>query len=60
MKKIFQLAIMACTALSVHATDYTRGFSIWFDTPQHVSQQSRLVRQYPSYVERRKQTGIGR
>ena len=30
MKKIFQLAIMACTALSVHATDYTRGFSIWF------------------------------
>ena len=28
--------------------------------PQHVSQQSRLVRQYPSYVERRKQTGIGR
>ena len=33
MKKIFQLAIMACTALSVHATDYTRGFSIWFDTP---------------------------
>ena len=33
MKKIFQLAIMACTALSVHATDYTRGLSIWFDTP---------------------------
>lgn len=33
MKKIFQLAIMACTALSVHATDYTCGLSIWFDTP---------------------------
>ena len=24
---------MACTALSVHATDYTCGLSIWFDTP---------------------------
>ena len=24
---------MACTALSVHATDYTRGLSIWFDKP---------------------------
>ena len=33
MEKIFQLAIMACTALSVHATDYTRGLSIWFDKP---------------------------
>ena len=33
MKKIVQLAIMACTALSVHATDYTRGLSIWFDKP---------------------------
>ena len=33
MKKIVQLAILACTALSVHATDYTRGLSIWFDKP---------------------------
>lgn len=24
---------MACTALSVHATDYTRGLSIWFNKP---------------------------
>ena len=33
MKKIVQLAILACTAISVHATDYTRGLSIWFDKP---------------------------
>ena len=33
MKRVFQLVIMACAALSVHATDYTRGLSIWFDKP---------------------------
>ncbi|MBQ4589537.1 MAG: glycoside hydrolase N-terminal domain-containing protein [Bacteroidaceae bacterium] len=33
MKKIYQTAIMACLALSVHATDYTRGLSIWFNKP---------------------------
>lgn len=33
MKRIFQIVIMACAALSVHATDYTRGLSIWFDKP---------------------------
>lgn len=60
MKKIFQLAIMACTALSVHATDYTRGLSIRFDTPNTLVNKAVLVRQYPEYVERRKQTGIGR
>ena len=33
MKRVYQLVIMACAALSVHATDYTRGLSIWFDKP---------------------------
>ena len=33
MKKVFQLAILVCAALSAHATDYTRGLSIWFDKP---------------------------
>ena len=33
MKKIYQTAIMVCLALSAHATDYTRGLSIWFDKP---------------------------
>ena len=33
MKRIFQIVIMACAALSVHATDHTRGLSIWFDKP---------------------------
>lgn len=33
MKKVFQLAILVCAALSAHATDYTRGLSIWFNKP---------------------------
>ena len=33
MKRFFQLAILACAAISAHATDYTRGLSIWFDKP---------------------------
>lgn len=33
IKRISSLFIMACTALSVHATDYTRGLSIWFNKP---------------------------
>ena len=33
MKKLLLLAITTCTALSVQATDYTRGLSIWFDKP---------------------------
>ena len=33
MKRIYQLVILACAALSVHATDHTRGLSIWFNKP---------------------------
>jgi len=33
MKRVFQLVMMVCTALSVHATDYTKGLSIWFNQP---------------------------
>ena len=33
MKKRILLTILACAALSAHATDYTRGLSIWFDKP---------------------------
>mgnify|MGYP006892383185 CR=1 FL=1 len=36
MKKLYSLlltALFALPAAHVHATDYTQGLSIWFDTP---------------------------
>ena len=41
MKKIFQTVVMTCLALSVHATDYTRGLSIWFNKP--ITQENKAI-----------------
>ena len=60
MKKLYSLlltALFALPAAHVHATDYTQGLSIWFDTPNTLQGRAIWQWQPPRPLERRKQTG---